>query len=89
MATTTKDKMTKPKTTKLKTWVDQTHALDTDWPPREPTTLTELVAEARALDWDFTCWCYASGYDAGDPDARGMFDRLLAYARHEGRAGLH
>jgi hypothetical protein len=78
--------MTKPKT---KTWVDDTRSLDAEWPPRQPTTLTDLVAEARALDWDFTYWCYASGHDAGDPDARGMFERLLAYARREGRAGLN
>ena len=75
--------------TKPKTWDYDTRSLDAEWPPREPATLTELVAEARALDWDFPYWCYASGYDAGDPDARRMFDRLLAYARHEGRAGLH
>ena len=81
--------MTKPKMTKPKAWVDQTHSLDADWPPRQPTTLTELVAEARAVDWDFTYWCYASGYDAGDPDSHRMFERLLAYARREGRAGLN
>ena len=49
----------------------------------------EYFDEARALDWDFTYWCYASGYDAGDPDARRAFERLLAYARHEGRAGMN
>jgi hypothetical protein len=64
-------------------------SLDAEWPPRQAATLTELVAEARALDWDFNCWCYASGYEAGDPDARRMFERLLAYARREGRAGLN
>src|SRR5262249_47269014 len=46
-------------------------------------------AEARAADWDFNNWCHASGYDASDPDARRMFECLLAYARREGRAGLH
>jgi hypothetical protein len=49
----------------------------------------DLVAGARAVDWDFTTWCYASGYDANDPDARRMFECLLAYARREGRAGLN
>ena len=47
------------------------------------------VAGARAVDWDFTAWCYASGHDAGDQDARLMFECLLAYARREGRAGLN
>ena len=75
--------------TKPKIWPDHARSLDAEWPPREPTTLTELVAEARALDWDFPYWCYASGYDVGDPDARRMFERLLAYARREGGAGLH
>ena len=69
--------------------MDHMRTLDAEWPPREPTTLTELVAEARALDWDFSYWCYASGYESGDPDARRMFDRLLAYARREGRDGLN
>jgi hypothetical protein len=64
-------------------------SLDADWPSRQPITLTDLVAEARAADWDFTNWCYASGYDASDPDVRRMFERLLAYARREGRAGLN
>jgi len=49
----------------------------------------DLVAEARAVDWDFATWCYVSGYDASAPDARNMFECLLAYARREGRAGLH
>jgi len=44
---------------------------------------------SRAADWDFVNWCYASGYDASDPDARRMFECLLAYARREGRAGLN
>jgi hypothetical protein len=68
---------------------DLARSLDADWPPCEPITLTELVAEARAVAWDFTNWCYTSGYDAGDPDARRMFERLLAHARREGGAGLH
>jgi len=64
-------------------------SLDADWPPCEPITLTDLVAGARAADWDFANWCYSSGYDAGDPDARRMFACLLAYARREGGAGLN
>ena len=75
--------------TKPKTRVDLALTLDADWPTRQPITLTDLVAEARALDWDFTNWCCASGHDASDPDARRMFECLLAYARREGRAGLH
>ena len=50
-------------------------------------TPADLTAEARAVDWDFTHWCYVSGYDASDPDARTMFECLLAYARREGRTG--
>jgi hypothetical protein len=49
----------------------------------------ELVAEARAVDWDFSDWCYVSGHDARDPDARRMFECLLDYAKREGRAGLN
>src|SRR5436190_6057382 len=46
-------------------------------------------AAPAPVDWDFTTWCYASGHDANDPDARLMFECLLAYARlDEGRAGL-
>ncbi len=60
-----------------------------DWPPRQPMTLTDLIAEARAVDWNFATWCYASGHDASDPDARHMFECLLAYAMREGRAGLN
>ena len=52
-----------------------------DWPPREPITLTDLITEARAVDWNFTYWWYASGNDASDPDARNMFECLLAYAK--------
>ena len=63
--------------------------LDVDWPPGEPITVTDLIAEARAVDWDFTNWCYTSGYDASDPDARRTFECLLAYARREGGAGLN
>jgi hypothetical protein len=42
------DAMTKPKTL-----ADLKRSLDADWPPRQPITLTDLVAEARAVDWDF------------------------------------
>jgi hypothetical protein len=75
--------------TKPKTRVDLALSPDAYWPPLQPVTLVELVAEARALDWDFTNWCCASGYHASDPEARRMFECLLAYARREGRAGLH
>jgi hypothetical protein len=75
--------------TKPKTWVNLEPSLDADWPPRQPTTIRDLVAEARAADWDFTNWCYASGYDASDPGSRHVFECLLDYARREGRAGLH
>jgi hypothetical protein len=70
------DTMTKPKTCG-------------EPPPHQPITLMDLVAEARAVDWDFATWCHVSGYDASDQDARSMFECLLAYARREGRAGLH
>ena len=75
--------------TKSKTRVDLALSLDADWLLRQSATLTELVTEARALDWDFTNWCYVSGYDASDPNARRMFECLLAYAMREGRAGLN
>jgi hypothetical protein len=75
--------------TKPKTWADLERSLDADWPPRQPITLTDLVAEARAVDWDFATWCHVSGHDASDPDARSMFECLLAYARREGRVGLN
>jgi len=75
--------------TKTKTRADLAHSLDADWPPHQPATLMDLIAEARAVEWDFTTWCYASGHDASDPDARFMFESLLAYAKAEGRTGLH
>jgi hypothetical protein len=71
---------------KFKTWVASPFA---DWPPQEPITIADLVTEARAVDWDFSTWCYASGYDASDPAARCMFECLLDYAKRKGRAGLH
>jgi hypothetical protein len=49
----------------------------------------DLIVEARTVNWDFNDWCDAGGYDASDPDARRMFECLLAYARREGRAGLN
>jgi hypothetical protein len=75
--------------TKPKTRTDLSRSLDADWPPNQTMTITDLVAEARAAEWDFTNWCHASGYDASDLDARRMFECLLAYARREGRAGLN
>jgi len=75
--------------TKPKSWVDLARSFEADWPGSPPTTIRELVGEARAADWDFASWCHASGYDASDPDARRMFECLLAYARREGGAGLN
>jgi hypothetical protein len=65
--------------TKRKTWADLERSLEADW-PLQPMTIADLVAGARALDWDFASWCCASGYDASDPDARRMFECLLDYA---------
>jgi hypothetical protein len=75
--------------TKPKIRLDLASSLDADWPPQQPVTIADLVTEARAVDWDFDTWCYASGHDASDPAARRMFERLLAYAISEGGAGLH
>jgi hypothetical protein len=75
--------------TKPKTRADLSRSLDADWPPSQTMTITDLVAEARAAEWNFTDWCHASGYDASDRDARLMFECLLAYAMGEGRAGLN
>jgi hypothetical protein len=75
--------------TKSKTWLDLVLSPDVDWSPHQAVTLTELVAEARPIDWDFATWCCESGHDASDPEARRIFKRLLAYARREDRAGLH
>ena len=74
---------------KPKTWADFARSLDEDLPPHQMTTITDLIASARVADWDFTKWCYASGYDTSDPEARRMFERLLAYAKREGGAGLN
>jgi hypothetical protein len=57
--------------TKPKTRADLSRSLDADWP--QAMTITDLVAEARAAEWNFTDWCHASGYDASDRDARLMF----------------
>ena len=75
--------------TKRKTRPELARSLTRTGRPGQPMTLAELIAEARAVDWDFAQWCYASGHDASDPDARNMFECLLAYASSEGRAGLH
>jgi hypothetical protein len=74
---------------KFKTWADLARSLNEELPTRQTITITDLIAEARAADWDFTKWCYASGYDISDPEARSMFECLLAYAKREGRAGLN
>ena len=42
--------------TKTTTWAD--------WPPHQSATIMDLIAGARAVDWDFTTWCYASGHDS-------------------------
>ena len=57
--------------------------------PRQTGIISDLIAEARAADWNFNNWCSASGYDGSDPYARHMFDCLLAYARRERGAGLN
>jgi hypothetical protein len=36
--------------TKPKTWADLARLLDADWPPSQKTALTDLIAEARAID---------------------------------------
>jgi hypothetical protein len=41
-------------------------------------TIADLVAEARTVEWNFTDWCNASGYEANNPDTRQMFECLLA-----------
>jgi hypothetical protein len=71
--------------TKPKTWADVAPSLDADW----TLTISDLIAEARAVDWDFDNWCHVSGYDASDRHARRMFQCLLAYARRERGAGLN
>jgi hypothetical protein len=38
--------------TKPKRRVDRALSLDEDWPPRQPITLADLVAEARTADCD-------------------------------------
>ena len=48
--------------------MDHARSLDADWPPRQPMTIADLVAEARTVEWNFTGWCDASGYEASDPD---------------------
>jgi hypothetical protein len=74
--------------TKPKTWADVERSPDVDWPPREADH--RYGPNRRSPCRRFTYWCYASGHDAGDPDARRMFECLLAYARlDEGRAGLN
>jgi hypothetical protein len=70
--------------TKPKTRADFERSFDADWPPHQPTSLMNLIAGARAVEWDFTTWCYASGYDASDPDARSMFECLLALRQARG-----
>src|SRR5262249_50088660 len=73
--------------TKPKTWADV--ECSRRLTPYQPITLMDVVAGAHAVDWDFTTWCYVSGYDANDPEASHMFECLLAYARREGRTDLN
>ena len=44
--------------------MDHARSLDADWPPRQPMTIADLVAEARTVEWNFTDWCNAMGYEA-------------------------
>src|SRR3954469_17806899 len=74
--------------TKRKTRPELAPSLDADLPPGEPMTLADLIAEARAVDWDFAQWCYVSGHDASDSDARNMFECLRAYGQRRGPRGL-
>ena len=69
--------------------MDHARSLDADWPPRQPMTIADLIAEARTAEWNFTDWCNASDYEASNPDTRQMFECLLAYARSEGHIGEH
>src|SRR5262245_29518217 len=39
--------------TKTKPWTDLERSLDVDSPPSQPITLMDLIAEPRAVDWDF------------------------------------
>jgi hypothetical protein len=66
--------------TKPKMWEDPAHSLDADWPPHQ-SPIMDLVACARAVDWDFTTWCYASGH--GDRRARPSHVRMLAGLRQQ------
>ena len=36
--------------TKRKSWMDHARSLDADWPPRQPMTIADLVAEARTVE---------------------------------------
>ena len=45
--------------TKRKTRPELAPSLDADLPPGEPMTLADLIAEARAVEWDFAQWCYS------------------------------
>jgi hypothetical protein len=56
---------------------------------RRTGIIENLIAEARAAEWDFDSWCCASGYDVRDPYARRIFECLLAYAKRERGVGLH
>ena len=69
---------------KCKSWMDPAHSHDADWPPHQSLTIMDLVADARAVDWDFTTWCYATGHDAADA-RRPSHVRVLAGLRQQTR----
>ena len=39
--------------TKPKSWLGLSRSLDADWSASPPRTITDLIGEARAADWDF------------------------------------
>jgi hypothetical protein len=58
-------------------------------PARQTGIINELIAEARAADWNFNTWCSASGYEVSDPYVRRLFECLRAYAKRERGVGFH
>jgi hypothetical protein len=46
---------------KCKSWMDPAHSHDADWPPYQSASIMDLVAGARAVDWDFTTWRTQAG----------------------------
>jgi DNA-binding XRE family transcriptional regulator len=72
--------------TKPKTRVDRVLSLDEDWPPRQPITLADQVAEARTADWDFTNAATAVAARATGTQAAG--DAALALHALRKRRGM-